>query len=391
MLIVDDQVNNLKVLGTILSGEDFEIFAARHGAEALETARLARPDLILLDVMMPELDGYEVCRRLKADPLTADIPVIFLTARSESEDLVEGFDAGAVDYVRKPFQQAELLARVRLHLELKHSRDEIQRIGNERKELIHILSHDLRAPFTSIDSLLNIVRDDREFFEERRDYFLDAARTAVENGLQIIDLVRTMHHLEERLSVHALDLEAADLNAMIADALILLRDRCLKKNIEIHSEVAEGLTVLVEAVSFTNSVLVNLLGNAIKFSPAGSIVRLSASAVAKNRAGVATQAPTGDSDDPGQVQLVVSDSGIGIPPGLLENLFEPGQNTTRPGTENESGTGFGMPLVRRFLHAYGGDIEVLSRDQERYPDDSGTEVRLTLRSSPGPAPGGPLA
>ncbi|MEQ9365442.1 MAG: hybrid sensor histidine kinase/response regulator [Leptospirales bacterium] len=365
VLIVDDQVNNLKVLGTILRDEDYEIYAARDGAEALQTASLARPDLILLDIMMPELDGYEVCRRLKADPLTAEIPVIFLTARGESEDLVAGFDAGAVDYIRKPFQQAELLARVRLHLELKRNRDEIRRIGNERKELIHILCHDLRAPFSSMDSILNIMQNDRGYFEERRDFFTKAAVTTVANGLKVIDLVRSMHDLEERLSVHSLKLEATPLRAAVETALIILRDRCLAKNIQIEMKLPERLQVRVEPVSFTNSVLVNLLGNAIKFSPSASTVRITADQA---------------TDRSSSVTLGIIDSGIGMPPEILEHLFEPGKNTTRPGTDDESGTGFGMPLVRRFVQAYGGSIEVSSRDRDLHPGQSGTEVFLRLQS-----------
>lgn len=368
VLIVDDQANNLKVLGTILRGEDFEIYAARNGTEALETASLANPDLILLDIMMPDLDGYEVCRRLKQDPVTAEIPVIFLTARVESDDLVQGFEAGAVDYIRKPFQQAELLARVRLHLELKHSRDEIRRTGNERKELIHILCHDLRAPFSAMDSILNIMQTDGDYFDKRRDFFTTAAVTTVDNGLKIIDLVRTMHDLEERLSVQSLELEAVPLRTTIETALIILRDRHIQKQIEFEIDVDESLQVQAEPVSLTNSVLVNLLGNAIKFSPIGSTVRIAATPETAPEAGAS------------HVRIQLTDPGIGMPAEILEHLFEPGKNTTRPGTENESGTGFGMPLVRRFIQAYGGSIEVVSRDIQNNPDEPGTEIRLRLKS-----------
>ncbi|MCR9144984.1 MAG: hybrid sensor histidine kinase/response regulator [bacterium] len=375
VLVVDDQINNLKVLGTILRGESYEIYAARNGAEALQTARLALPDLILLDIMMPDMDGYEVCRQLKADPLTAEIPVIFLTARVESEDLVEGFEAGAVDYIRKPFQQPELLARVRLHLELKHSRDHIRRIGNERKELIHILCHDLRAPFSSMDSILNIMQSDAEYFEERRDFFTRAAVTTVENGLKVIDLVRKMHDLEERLSVHSLDLEATPLRSTCETALIVIRDRLLKKKIEVELDLDENLQVRVEPVSFTNSVLVNLLGNAVKFSPPNSKVLVSAT-----RSASANADHEHKHEAEKLIVLSIVDQGIGMPPEILEHLFEPGKNTTRPGTDEEAGTGFGMPLVRRFVQAYGGSIEVSSRDQELHPKDSGTEVRLRLQA-----------
>lgn len=118
VLLVDDVPDNLRIVGTILREDYLEIAAATNGAEALDFARKEAPDLILLDVMLPDMDGFEVCRRLKKSPETAGIPIIFLTARTASEDIVRGFDAGGVDYVVKPFRSAELKARVRTHLEL---------------------------------------------------------------------------------------------------------------------------------------------------------------------------------------------------------------------------------------------------------------------------------
>ncbi|MBF0496540.1 MAG: response regulator [Deltaproteobacteria bacterium] len=123
ILIVDDVPMNLQVLGNILSQENYQIAVATNGRQALSLTENVTPDLILLDVVMPEVDGFEVCRILKSDDRTADIPIIFLTAKSESEDIVKGFELGAVDYLTKPFSTPELLARVRTHLELKKSKD----------------------------------------------------------------------------------------------------------------------------------------------------------------------------------------------------------------------------------------------------------------------------
>jgi len=132
ILIVDDTPQNIQVLGTILRDEGYKLHVARNGKQALETAGKALPDLILLDVMMPEMDGFEACERLKADASTRDIPVIFLTAKTEAEDIARGFGLGAVDYVTKPFFSAELLARVRTHLDLRALRLHLEQVVDER-------------------------------------------------------------------------------------------------------------------------------------------------------------------------------------------------------------------------------------------------------------------
>lgn len=126
VLAVDDRPENLNLIAEILGPQGFEVATALNGPEALDFLRTEQPDLILLDVIMPGLDGLEVCRRIKEDPLTAAIPVIFLTAKTETDDLVRGFEAGAVDYVAKPFKPAELMARIRTHVELARARAEIR-------------------------------------------------------------------------------------------------------------------------------------------------------------------------------------------------------------------------------------------------------------------------
>ncbi|MFQ6044331.1 MAG: response regulator, partial [Candidatus Poribacteria bacterium] len=128
VFIVDDVAKNLQVLGTVLKEQSYRIAFATNGRQALENLKNIQPDLILLDVMMPEMDGYQVCQRLKEDDRTKEIPVIFLTAKTETEDIVKGFDLGAVDYVTKPFNSVELLARVRTHLELKRTREKLKEL-----------------------------------------------------------------------------------------------------------------------------------------------------------------------------------------------------------------------------------------------------------------------
>ena len=144
ILIVDDTLQNIQVLGTVLREQNYQINVAQNGMQALESVGKVPPDLILLDVMMPEMDGFEACKRLKADEDTRDIPVIFLTAKVETEDVVHGFDLGAVDYVTKPFNATELLARVHTHLELRRLRRELQEYNEQLEEKVAERTADLQ-------------------------------------------------------------------------------------------------------------------------------------------------------------------------------------------------------------------------------------------------------
>jgi DNA-binding response OmpR family regulator len=136
VLIVDDTIQNIQVLGTVLREENYQINVAQNGLQALDVVTKVTPDIILLDVMMPELDGFGTCERLKADPATRDIPIIFLTAKVETEDIVHGFELGAVDYVTKPFNATELLARVHTHLEIQRLQRELQEYNDKLEQKV---------------------------------------------------------------------------------------------------------------------------------------------------------------------------------------------------------------------------------------------------------------
>ncbi len=168
VLVVDDVLKNLKIIGNILLENGYEISLVSNGFEAIESLKDDKPDLILLDIMMPEMDGYEACKRIKADPKTSDIPIIFITAKSETEDIVEAFRCGGVDYITKPFNREELLVRVKTHVDLKRSRDaselharemtvlneKLSSINEEKQELINTIEEDLKIAAEYIESLL---------------------------------------------------------------------------------------------------------------------------------------------------------------------------------------------------------------------------------------------
>jgi len=352
VMIVDDTPQNIQVLGTTLRRENYQIYVAQNGLQALEMIEEVLPDLILLDVMMPELDGFETCKRLKAQEHTQAIPIIFLTAKAETTDIVYGFELGAVDYVTKPFNATELLIRVRTQLELKNSHDEIERISNERKALVHILCHDLANPMSTMLSILNM-QDFFATFDEMRELLVSAA----ENGLNVIQLVREMQALDE----HELTLESLNLLNVITESERMLQARFNEKNVTLTKNIDPNLKITAERTSFVNSVINNLLTNALKFSYPESEIRINAEIIdAKN------------------IVLHIEDEGVGMSEKLLTGLFDVRKTTSRRGTNGEQGTGFGMPLVQKFIQAYGGDITVESSSEKEDADNHGTTINLHL-------------
>jgi CheY-like chemotaxis protein/two-component sensor histidine kinase len=356
VLVVDDTPESLAIAVSYLQSE-YHVKVARSGARALQiAASVPHPDLVLLDVMMPEMDGYEVCRILKADPDLAHIPVIFLSAMSETDDVIRGFSLGAADYVSKPFWLEELRARVRTHLEIKLAQDTIRRKNEEQREMLHMLCHDLANPFANIISVLDVVGDDAAAIAE----YVPLLKSSARSGMEVVDLVRLIRAVEEK----PLPLGPVDLALVVAESLGTLTSRIREKNIRVDTDVAAGTFVIAERVSLGNSVLNNLLTNAIKFSHPGSTVELAAARAE------------------GTIRITVRDHGVGMPPSLLADLFDVRKTTSRPGTAGERGTGFGMPLMRKLVTAYGGSIEVASKEQAEGASDHGTEVRVVLSQAP---------
>lgn len=351
ILAVDDVPANLTILTEILKNR-YKLKIATNGRKALEIIDQSTPDLILLDIIMPGMDGFEVCRQIRTSEKCDEVPIIFLTARDEPEDVVSGFQLGAADYITKPFNAEELLVRVKAHLELKHNRDTIKQQAAAQRELIHVLCHDLANPVGSIMNVLEVLRMQPENFLE----FQDLLDMAADNSIAIIKLVRQMSAVEEK----PLQLEELNLADAVQDSLMMLKGRFTQKAIQVLPDVGPVVTVQAEPTSLVNSVINNLLTNAVKFSENGAIIKIHATS------------------EPDVVTLSVTDQGIGMPPELLSHVFDIHKTANRPGTLGETGTGFGMPLIRKFMNAYKGDIRITSRAIEEFPDEHGTTVTLVF-------------
>ncbi len=356
ILIVDDLPDNLKLLTELLTTEGCQLRPSTSGKQALTAARAIPPDLVLLDIKMPEMDGFEVCRQLKASEATRNIPIIFLSARIESEDIIKGFELGAADYITKPFNPAEVLSRIKTHLDLYFSKKIIEQKNQKQRELIHLLCHDLTNSIGSVHGISRMIRQEKESLSEYDELIEEASS----NAMEIIDLVRQLSSLEEGKLV--VQLRPLNLKELVTQALSIVEEKFRRKNVEAIINIPADIMVNVESTSFVNSVITNLLTNAVKFSFSGSRVMVEAE------------------QGQGQVCLTVEDFGIGMPVSLANNIFKVNKPTTRPGTHGETGTGFGMPLVKDFVEIYQGKIEVISQEKNDSVSKHGTKfiIRLPL-------------
>jgi len=208
ILAVDDIQDNLILVEAILESEGYEIDLASDGIKALQKIEQSPPDLILLDVMMPGIDGYEVTRRIRKNPATSYIPILLITAFHESS-VVEGLDAGADDFIRKPFDTDELLARVRSLLRLKHSLDEQQKMARQREDFVSRLTHDLRTPLVASDRMLNLF--EMETFCKISPEMKQAIAVMIRSNQNLMDMVNTL------LEVYRFDAGKKTLNWEVCD------------------------------------------------------------------------------------------------------------------------------------------------------------------------------
>lgn len=338
-MIVDDVQRNLQILGGILAPRHFEVMLADSGEAALSRVAARRPDLILLDLMMPGMDGMEVCRRLKANPDHADIPVVFLSAANESKLAADAIRHGAVDYVTKPFNTGELLARVRTHIALKRTRDELHRIIAEKNQLMSAVAHDLKNPISAVRFSALMLRDQGLTSPDPRAELVDEIIASCEGVLEFIQ-----QRLEASARVVALE-RVRLVPFDVVDALDVVEventPAAAKKGICIDVALPEEVPVRVQAdPSALVRALNNLVSNAIKFSSGGSHVTLAVRLVQGDEA----------------VRLEVLDQGPGLTEEDRQHLFTPYRRLSARPTAGESSTGLGLSIAHQLVEKMKGGI-----------------------------------
>jgi len=367
ILIVDDTPANLRLLTGILAEHGHKVRAAPNGTLALQAAQSDPPDLILLDIMMPGLDGYAVCVQLKADGRTRDIPVIFLSALAEAMDKVKAFSVGGVDYITKPFQTMEVLARVETHLALRNLQDRLKkqnlqlqaeileraRANEELRQFATIVSHDLRAPLVNLkgfaaelDSALQTIRPVLDSFllqmdEEQQQVVTRALDIDIPEAQGFIDssvaqMDRFVHALLKlsRLGRRELALESVDLDALARAVLKTIAHQIEERQVKV---TVSPLPEVIADQTAMEQILSNLLDNAVKYlDPA--------------RAGEIEISAESGRDE---ITCRIRDNGRGIAESDMDKVFAPFR---RAGPQDVPGEGMGLPYVQALVRRHGGRI-----------------------------------
>jgi two-component system, sensor histidine kinase and response regulator len=346
ILVADDTPENLRLLVAVLSAEGHQVRAVTGGQLALAAAERDPPDLVLLDINMPDMDGYEVCARLKQRPALAEIPVVFLTAMNDVANIVRAFDVGGVDYITKPFQLAELQARVRTHLalrrtqfQLRESLGKLQALEKLRDDMVHMLVHDMRSPLMAVMGHLSMLEDEAKLklSAEANEDLSAAARGAADISRMANDLIDVSRLEAQQVPI---DWREHDLGAIIrevADAFGALDGRrafelALPEHVTAHCD--GGLV---------RRVIENLLGNAIKHTPSSTAITVSAEL------------------GPSGARVTVSDEGPGIPPEARERIFDKFAVAALRRDHRYHSSGLGLAFCRLAVLAHGGRIGVEPR------------------------------
>lgn len=332
-MVVDDQEANVRTVGALLSRAGFDVVPCFSGSEALARMAASRPDLVLLDMRMPVMDGFQVLERLRTDGDLRDVPVIFLTADHERESLVRAFSSGAMDYITKPFVPEELLARVRTHAELKQARDRLQRVAQERQDSLELIAHDLRNHFSNVLFAGDLLTTGDPLPPERTAKLLQSIRSSADAGLLFLQAVldqaagETVGEAMEPLPASQVAQEAVDVFSALAEA----------KGMRFDLRLDRHLLVCGQRLAMAH-VLHNLLSNAIKYSPVGSTITVASLA----------------RGDRGWLQVI--DQGPGIDALDQASLFQRFVTLSSQPTGGETATGLGLALAKQRARAMGGDL-----------------------------------
>lgn len=356
ILVVDDVQSNVLLLKALLGREGFNIIYAMNGTEALEKVKSESPDLVLLDVMMPDMDGFEVAGRLKVEPSQAEIPIIFLTALNDSASVVKGFQLGANDFISKPFRREELLIRVEHQLSLVDARriilrqtEELRKTIAGRDKLYSVIAHDLRSPMASIKMLCNTIMMSIEPGSVPQDVFeiLEMANKTSEEVFSLLDnlLKWTKSQLGKLSNVP----QPIDLVGLVDGVLEVFKPIAESKSIALALERSiESVEVVVD-VEMIKSVVRNLISNAIKFSHKDTTVTTRVETRMDERNGL------------NEVIVIVSDKGCGIKEEDQPKLLNEATHFTTFGTNSEEGSGLGLLLCKDFVAKNNGQLWFTSK------------------------------
>jgi signal transduction histidine kinase len=390
ILIVDDNPINLKLLDYILRQAGYTVKMEINGLNVRKQVHASIPDLIMLDIILPDISGFEVCEQLQADPLTQGIPIIFMTALADTVDKVKGLSLGAVDYITKPFQQEELLARVRTHLHLKKlirsletQNQELRQLTQRNEDLenrvvertaalkqslekekelnqlksrfIAMASHEFRTPLAIISSSSGILQKfSHRLTEDRKQEHLKTIQNTIKHITQILDDVLMINRVEvDKIELHLEALDIIDFcQHLTAEIEASYNQHKIDFSVDLEAEIISNSLIIQFDQKLLRQIITNLLTNAIKYSPEHNLVKFSLN------------------QENNQVIFKVIDSGIGIPEVDKANLFTSFHRASNVG--NIAGTGLGLSIVKKCVDLHKGEIRIDSQLGK------GTTVTVTI-------------
>ncbi len=375
ILVVDDNTTNLNVLLDYLNDQAYKVLIAPNGEQALQQLEHVRPDIILLDVMMPGIDGFETCRCLKANETTRDIPVIFMTALSDTVDKIKGFSVGGVDYITKPFQHEEVMARVKTHLtiqklqqelqkqnaalgryaallesknqelqqkntELDEKNDQLNALNADKDKFFSIIAHDLRNPLGAMRELPQLIIENIESYDKKELIRLISMQyDAAKNLFALLENLLTWSRIQRGMIPYTPQL--IGMNELIYQNIALAQPNAVQKQVSLNNLLQKNIVIYAD-YKMIDTVLRNLISNALKFTDSGGRIDISATR------------------DDNTIEIAVADTGIGMSEENIKKLFRIDDQYRRIGTANERGTGLGLLLCKEFIEQNNGRIRVES-------------------------------
>jgi signal transduction histidine kinase len=351
LLVVDDTEDNLDLLEFAMKRKPIKMLRANSGRQCLEIAQEKNPDVILLDIQMPEMDGFETLMHLRANPVTAKIPVIFLTAqRKDASSIEQGLELGADEYLTKPIDTEELLVRTRMLVRVKRAESELERT---KADFMAMLVHDLRSPLNGIKSVIDFfkeLRDQGKPFSAEQLGLLDTAGESAKRMLELINDILDLSKFEA--GNMSLDKQKIALPIIIDTVVRELSLQFKQKNIEVVKKYGANLPDVVVDAEKVGQVTMNILSNAMKFTKSGGSVTIATSLQADQ--------PDGVDEKKDVVQVSVTDTGVGIAQEEISQLFERYKQVSSAKRTKQKGTGLGLSICKLIVQAHGGRMSVES-------------------------------
>jgi two-component system, sensor histidine kinase and response regulator len=340
ILIADDEPANLFLLKGLLENE-YHLETAANGKESLKKAQAFMPDLILLDIMMPEINGIDVCKKLTSKQQYKDIPIILLTAKVSDEDVQTGLDAGAIDYIKKPFSDVELNSRITSALKLRKYILKLKELNTIKDRFVSIVSHDLRSPLSSIITYSELLLDDEKIKsnDEHRELISTINKAGKRQSKLIENLLNLSLSESGKMKIY---ISNFNLSTAITEITTEIKFKLSEKQISLSLDVPDNVVVYADEQRI-KQVIANLLNNAIKFTAKNGNISLLLTEKEK------------------QFQIAIQDSGVGIEVKKQKKLFNSHDIYTTLGTKGEKGTGLGLKICARIIKSHNGKIQVKSK------------------------------